>query len=254
MSRWKALVVDDEPLARANLQLALAESPRWLCVAACASAEEARALLNQQAVDLLLLDVRMPRQSGLGLAAELRTLRAPPLVVFVTAYAEHALSAFEVEALDYVLKPFDGERFAATLARAERALAQRQAAVPVAAAELSEDAAGPATAGSKHLHVRSVGSMGKIPIANIQWVRSAGNYVELHMATGMVLHRSSLDAIAKSLPADQFIRVHRTALARVSTITALSSGGDKTFVASLSSGIELPVSERFVAQVRKLLA
>ncbi len=250
MSRWKALVVDDEPLARANLQLALAESPRWLCVAACASADEAAALLSQQAVDLLLLDVRMPRQSGLALAAGLRGLATPPLLVFVTAYADHALGAFDVEALDYLLKPFDSERFAATLARAERVLAQRQAPLQAPVSASPADTPEP----RKHLHVRSVRNMEKVPIANILWVRSAGNYVELHTASGMVLHRSSLDAIARSLPPGQFIRVHRTALARVSAITALSSGSDKNHVASLSSGVDLPVSDSFVAQVRKLFA
>jgi two-component system LytT family response regulator len=253
MSRWKALVVDDEPLARANLQLALAESPRWLCVAACASGEEALTLLHQQPVDLLLLDVRMPRQSGLGLAAELHALKSPPLLVFVTAHADHALKAFDVEALDYVLKPFDGERFAAMLSRAERALAERRAQKQGGPADPPGDAAA-GSSGAKHLHVRSVRSMEKVPIANILFIRSAGNYVELHTASGMLLHRSSLDAIAQALPAGQFIRVHRTALARASAITALTSGGDKTYVASLSNGADLPVSERFVAQVRKLFA
>jgi two-component system LytT family response regulator len=251
MSRWKALVVDDEPLARANLQLALAESPRWLCAAACANADEARALLSQQAVDLLLLDVRMPRQSGLSLATGLHALPKPPLLVLVTAYADHALHAFDVQALDYLLKPFDGERFAAMLARAEQALAQRRVGVALRQSQAEEPAPAPA---ARHVHVRSVGSMEKVAIANIQWVRSAGNYVELHTSSGMVLHRSSLDAFEKCLPVDQFLRVHRTALVRATAITALSGNGDKTYVASLCCGADLPVSERFVGPVRKLFA
>ena len=128
MKMWNALIVDDEALARSNLQLALAEHPDWRCVGACASAAEARVALAQREVDLLLLDIQMPRQNGLAFAAELAQQPGAPLVVFVTAYDEHALSAFDVFALDYLLKPFDDQRFAAMLGRAEQMLGLKQGA------------------------------------------------------------------------------------------------------------------------------
>lgn len=264
MKMWNALIVDDEALARSNLQLALAEHPQWRCVGACASAAEARVALAQREVDLLLLDIQMPRQNGLAFAAELaqQPSSQTPLVVFVTAYDEHALSAFDVFALDYLLKPFDDQRFAAMLGRAEQWLSLQQGAALQAEAvqafvrEQQSRAAGEGMPELPFLSVRSVGRVERIAVADIEWISAAGNYVELHLAptasaaARVVLHRSTLAALEERLPRGQFQRVHRTALVRPETFASLAVTGDSTYALSLRSGEVVPVSERFVKEVR----
>lgn len=277
-----ALVVDDEALARSNLQLALADHPGWRCVGTCAGAAEARVALAQREVDLLLLDIQMPRQNGLNFAAELQAAASPqkpaPLIVFVTAFDEHALSAFDVFALDYLLKPFDDQRFAAMLARVEQLLALKQSAANATAyatsyadamgsflKEQSQVAAGHPYPALDFLTVRSVGSVERVAVADIEWIAAAGNYVELHLratpgsslssgssgsSPRVVLHRSTLSALELRLPPQQFMRVHRTALVRQEAMSRLEVCGDSTYELTLSSGDKVPVSERFVKDVR----
>lgn len=260
---WNALIVDDEALARSNLQLALAEHPDWRCVGACASAAEARVALAQREVDLLLLDIQMPRQNGLAFAAELAQQPGAPLVVFVTAYDEHALSAFDVFALDYLLKPFDDQRFAAMLGRVEQMLGLKQGAALQAEAlqafvrEQHSRAAGAGLPELPYLTVRSVGLIERIAVAELEWIAAAGNYVELHLQSPspgvpgrQVLHRSTLSALEARLPQGQFLRVHRTALVRPCAFASLAVTGDSTYALSLRSGEQVPVSERFVKDVR----
>ena len=122
----RAIIVDDEEPARINLAMALAEHVGWQVLACCESAAQARAFLQQQSIDVLFLDVQMPGESGLDLARQICRLPQPPLIVFVTAYNHFAVEAFEVHALDYLLKPFDDQRLAGTLQRAEALLEHRQ--------------------------------------------------------------------------------------------------------------------------------
>lgn len=264
---WNALIVDDEALARSNLQLALAEhGSQWRCAGSCASAAEARVALAQREVDLLLLDIRMPRQNGLTFAAELAQSPRPPLLVFVTAYDEHALSAFDVFALDYLLKPFDDQRFASMLARAQHMLELKQNAAARAetlAAFVREQQARAAGQGLPELPaliVRSVGLVERIAVADIEWIGAAGNYVELHLAAmdgapaRVVLHRSTLAALEARLPRQQFQRVHRTAVVRPAAFASLSVTGDGTYALGLRSGDVVPVSERYVREVRARFA
>ncbi|MEJ6007555.1 LytTR family DNA-binding domain-containing protein [Paucibacter sp. AS339] len=264
-----ALVVDDEALARSNLQLALADHPGWRCVGACAGAAEARVALAQREVDLLLLDIQMPRENGLNFAAELQAAASPqkpaPLIVFVTAFDEHALSAFDVFALDYLLKPFDDQRFAAMLARAEQVLALKQSAAYATAyadamgsflKEQSQVAAGQPYPALDFLTVRSVGSVERVAVADIEWIAAAGNYVELHLRVNpgssprVVLHRSTLSALELRLLPHQFMRVHRTALVRPGSMSRMEVTGDSTYELTLSSGDKVPVSERFAKEVK----
>lgn len=120
------LIVDDEAPSRANLRLALAAHPDWLLLAECDGAAAARAALADNEVDVIFLDIQMPIESGLVLAREISRLRTPPLIVFVTAYSEHAVDAFDVHALDYLLKPLSDARLAQAVERIGAMLGQRQ--------------------------------------------------------------------------------------------------------------------------------
>ena len=257
MPRWNVLIVDDEALARSNLQLALADHPDWQVTGLAASAAEARVMQVQRPADLVLLDIQMPRQHGLAYAAELAALPNPPLVVFVTAHDEHALAAFEVHALDYLLKPLDDARLAQALTRAGQMLELRQRegyAVDVQALVREREAlcSGGGLPPLTQIVVRSVGSLERVPVAEIRWLASAGNYVELHLGGRRLLHQATLSALEARLPPGEFLRVHRTALVRPSEIAALSVVGDGVYSAQLADGGSLPVSERHVEAVRAL--
>ena len=252
---WRALVVDDEAPGRLNLRLMLAAHPDWRLVGECASAAEARALLAVDDVDVVLLDIHMPGESGLALARSLSERDEPPLVVFVTAFNDYAVDAFELHALDYLLKPIQARRLAQALERAGQMLALRQRA-PYGLAlrdylgAAARAAGGVAPAVAEHLSVRSVGRIERIRLADVFWIGAAGNYVELHLAGRTVLHRVPLSRLEQSLDPRRFLRVHRRAIVRADQIRALAVVGDGSYLLTLHCGAEVGVSERYVEGVR----
>lgn len=243
------LIVDDEAPGRANLRLAMTAHPGWVLAGECEGAEAARAALASQDVDVVFLDIQMPGESGLVLARELSRLREPPLVVFVSAHGEHAIEAFEVHALDYLLKPLGDTRLAQAVERCAALLRQRQREA-YGAALRDYVAAGDAAQGLAHLNVRSVGRIERIAIDEILWLESAANYVELHLAARSVLHRITLNRMEALLPPRAFLRVHRSAIVRRDQIARLDSTGDGTWRLSLCCGAVVPVSERHVDALR----
>ncbi|PHV08463.1 DNA-binding response regulator [Janthinobacterium sp. BJB412] len=266
MPPLRALIVDDEEPGRVNLRYALAEYPRWCLAGECASVAAARALLAAEPVDLVLLDVQMPQENGLALARELCQLAEPPLLVFVTAFNAYAVDAFEVHALDYLLKPIDDQRLAQALERAEAMLAQRQRAAygqAVRAFLAAQNAARPATPGGagqaaapaaehwRQLNVRSVGRIECIQLDQVHWIGAAGNYVELHLAGRLVLHRVPIGRLERHLDPQHFLRVHRGAIVRVDQLQTLAVLGDGNYELSLLSGARVPVSERHMQALRQ---
>ncbi len=246
------LIVDDEMPGRLNLRLAMAAHPAWQLVAECGGATSARAALAAQPVDVVFLDIRMPGQSGLALARDIARLPEPPLVVFVTAYSEHAIDAFEVHALDYLLKPLDDARLAQAVERAAAMLGQRQREAYGAALRRFTESDGEARAFDT-ISVRSVGRIEQVKVSDILRIESAGNYVELHLAERTVLHRMPLGRLETLLPPGEFLRVHRGTIVRRAQIASLESGGDGSYCLTLRGGGAVAVSERYVAQVKLAL-
>lgn len=244
------LIVDDEPPGRTNLRLAMAAHAGWQLVAECEGTADARAVLAAREVDLVFLDVQMPLESGLVLARELSRLREPPLIVFVTAHSAHAIEAFEVHALDYLLKPLDDARLAQAVERGAAMLHARQRAAYGVA--LRDFAAGADDAPRRidHINVRSVGRIERIAIADICWIESAGNYAQLHLAGRTVLHRITLGSMEALLPPGAFLRVHRGAIVRRDQIARLDSTGDATWRLRLRCGGAVAVSERYLDAVK----
>lgn len=252
---FRALIVDDEEPGRINLRYALAEHENWQIAGECASATEARAVLATTKVDVVFLDIQMPRESGLGLARSLCAETEPPLVIFVTAYNTYAVEAFDVHALDYLLKPFNEQRLADALARAEQMLALRQRGPYGRAVRAYLDAEEQVAAGKQpdflqQLTVRSVGKIEWIRLDDVFWISSAGNYVELHTANRAILHRVPLSKLEENLDPQTFVRVHRGAIVRADELSALSVIGDGSYVLTLRCGEEVAVSERYVQEVR----
>lgn len=254
---WQVLVVDDEVPARFNLESALSGHPLWQLAGSCASVNAARTALAAGPVDLIFLDVQMPRENGFVLARELCHLDEPPLVIFVTAYDRYAVEAFDVHALDYLLKPFDNQRFAVSLQRAEALLIQRQkkAYGDALRGYVSETEAG---AEGQHylqkLSVRSVGKIESVLLEDVLWMRAAGNYVELHTAQRMVLHRIPIGQLADRLDPARFIRVHRSVLIDLRQAAVLTSLSDDSHQLQLRCGATVPVSDRYLDSVRAILA
>jgi len=241
------LIVDDEMPGRVNLRLAMAAHPGWRLVAECGGAASARAALEQQPVEVVFLDIRMPGQSGLALARDISRLPQPPLLIFVTAYNEHAIDAFEVHALDYLLKPVIDARLAQAVERAAAMLGQREA---YGAALRRYVEAGDGGRPLDTISVRSVGRIEQVKVSEILRIESAGNYVELHLAGRTVLHRVTISRLENLLPPGEFLRVHRGAIVRRAEIASLESSGDGSPTLRLRDGGTVAVSERYVAAVK----
>lgn len=242
-------IVDDEEPGRTNLRLAMEAHPGWRLAFEADSAARARDALASNRIDLLFLDIQMPRESGLLLARELGQLAEPPLVVFVTAHSVHAVEAFEVHALDYLLKPLDDARLAHAVERAGLLLAGRQRGAYGQA--LRAYAAGPAYL--EQISVRSVGRIDQVQVADILWLEAQGNYVALHTAEGSPLHRVALSRLEGHLDPGQFVRVHRGVIVRRAQAVGLRVVADGSYLLRLRCGVEVPVSERYVGAVRELL-
>jgi DNA-binding LytR/AlgR family response regulator len=254
--RRRVLIVDDEEPGRINLRFALGAHPSWQIAAECADTARARAFLATQTVDVIFLDIRMPRESGLELAHDLALQVAPTLVIFVTAYDTHAVEAFRVHALDYLLKPLDDAELAQALMRADALITQRQLAAHTGALrDWSASSRARDTPIYLHqLNVRSVGRLDLVRLEDVQWIEAAGNYVELHLAQRRVLHRVAIGTLERHLDPAVFVRVHRSALVRIDQVEALRTGADGASILTLRCGAAVPVSERHLGKVRKLLS
>ncbi len=250
--RIRALIVDDEEPGRINLRYALAAHPRWQIVAECAGVTQARAALAATPIEVVFLDIRMPRESGLDLARELVQREEPPLVIFVTAYNAHAVDAFELHALDYLLKPLDDARLAQAIDRAERMLALQQRGPYAAALRgwLNEGREAAPSPYWQQLSVRSIGKIETVRLEDVSWIGAAGNYVELHTEGRSILHRIPMNRLAEHLDPAHFLRVHRGAILRPELVVSLEVVGDGSYEASLRSGERVPVSERYVGSLR----
>ncbi|MBV6322272.1 LytR/AlgR family response regulator transcription factor [Duganella violaceipulchra] len=247
----RVLLVDDEEPGRINLRYALARHPQWQVAGECASASAARELLARQEVDLVFLDVQMPKESGIDLARSLSAMAEPPLIVFVTAYNVYAIEAFEVHAMDYLLKPFDDARLAQTLERAAAMLAQRQQAgfAPALRAYVAAQ-----TGYWQQVSVRSIGRIECIRLEDVQWLEADGNYVKLHLEKRCVLYRMPLSRLEEHLDPVRFVRVHRRAIVAAVQFSSMSVVGDGSYLLALRCGDTVAVSERHVEAARARLA
>lgn len=244
----RALIVDDEAHARTNLRFAL-HALGWQVAAECASAAAARSFLETGSADIVLLDVQMPVESGLDFALEVSRLESPPLIVFVTAHRGHALEAFDVHALDYIVKPVDERRLRQALDRAGKLVDQR-----AAYARALRGFVDPTPGYWTELAVRSVGRIDRVNLADVLWIESAGNYVELHLSQRTFLHRSPLSELERYLDPAQFLRIHRRILVRSSQMQAMRQLQEGSHELTLAGGAQLPVSERYAASVKMHLA
>jgi two-component system response regulator AlgR len=239
------LITDDEPLARERLRVLLAEHPDVVVVGEAANGREALDAVERLRPDLLLLDIAMPLMDGLEAAHHLAQFDAPPAVVFCTAYDEHALSAFEAAAVDYLVKPVRAERLAAALERARRYVAARPNASRLPGLPRNK----PRT----HLSARLRGSLRLIPVAEITYLQADEKYVSVHHAHGEDLIEESLKSLESEF-GDRFMRIHRNCLIAASALTELRRGNDgQAHVMLRGVALPLEVSRRCLPLLRDRL-
>jgi two-component system LytT family response regulator len=248
----RTLIVDDEPLARERLRQLLAAAHGIEVVGECAGGGEAVRAIQNQSPDLVFLDVQMPELDGFGVIEAVGAERMP-LVVFVTAHDRYALKAFEVHAVDYLLKPFDRERFQKALARAlERlqrhdtaALSQRLSAM---LAELRPEARQPG-----RLAVKTEGRVLLLKVDDIDWIESADNYVGVHVGPETHLLRETMNAMESRLPAERFLRISRSAIVNVERIRELQPMFHGEYVVILRNGTRLMLSRTYREKLQQIL-
>ena len=247
-SLLSAVVVDDEPLARELLRELLGRLPDVTVVAECANGFEAVKAIAERAPDVVFLDVQMPKLDGFEVLSLLpKREDGRPAVVFVTAYDQYAVKAFEANAVDYLLKPFDKARLAAAVERVRSRLAAGQAAPPPG---LATEARGPARPVSRVV-VRDGADITVLPVATIEWVKAEDDYVLLRAGGRDHLKAETLGSLEAQLPKDRFVRIHRSYLLNLDRLVRLEAGATGTPTAVLRDGKELPVSRAGARRLRE---
>lgn len=218
--RIRTVVVDDEPLACKRLEKLLKEDEEIELISLCANGEEAIKQINEEQPDLVFLDIQMPEINGFDVLQNIDQEEAP-LIIFVTAYDEYALKAFEVHALDYLMKPFKKERFFESLNRAKKALEQDSRAGMNSKIENLLEYLEPAQGSLSRILVKSSGRYFFLKTTDIDWIESAGNYVRIHSGGNNYLIRETMINMEKKLDSDTFFRIHRSTIINVNKVKEL---------------------------------
>ena len=248
-SALRIVVADDEPLARHRLRDLLRDYST--SIAECGDGRSAVETIAQSAPDLVFLDVAMPGLDGFEVIQAVTPELMPP-VIFVTAHDEHAVRAFEVHALDYLLKPISATRFRDSLRAAVQHIRQRRVG------ELERALRGLLAAGlvpryREHCLVKRGDRMVVVDLEEVDCIESAGNYVRLHVGDAAMLFRSTLSGIESELAPDSFVRIHRCFLVRADRIRYLDKGFNGDLTVTLRSGKKLPMQRTYAPALRKLL-
>ncbi|HUI59354.1 MAG TPA: response regulator [Steroidobacteraceae bacterium] len=254
----RTLLVDDEDLARRGLRARLQRAADIEIIGECTNGAEAIETIGRTSPDLVFLDVRMPEASGFEVVQALGG-DAVPYIIFLTAFDEYAINAFEVHALDYLLKPVDDRRLEVALTQARTALLNRRdgsfgrhVAEAVADWERSGIAATPRTA-SERVAVPTAEGVTVIKVADINWVQAAGNYVSLHTERKSWLLRETIATLDRRLASQGFARIHRSTLVNLDRVVELRTLGGGDYAVVLRDGTELKMTRSHRASVWKLL-
>ena len=254
MSKIRALVVDDEPMARERIAGLLAQEPDVEVVGQCSDGLQAVSAIQQLAPELVFLDVQMPAVDGFGVIRQIGPDRMP-LTVFVTAYDEYALKAFEVHALDYLLKPFGRDRFQQTLQHA-RAILERRRAGDLGRrllALVNDIKTEPGPTRLDRLVVKSGGRVFFLRTDQIDWIEAAGNYVRLHLGDESHLFRETMNRMEARLDGRRFVRIHRSRIVNTERVKELQPWFNGEHVVILQNGTRLTLSRGYREKLQEQL-
>lgn len=250
MARVRVLVAEDEPLARERVAALVRATPELELVGEAAHGLEALDLIVALAPDLVLLDVEMPELNGLEVVAALD--ERVPGIVFITAYEEYAVKAFEMDAIDYIQKPVTPERFEAAVRRAIKRLARD----PASGAGVAHALALLRRAGGRHrtrFVVRRGSTHTFMPAADVSWIGAADNYLKLHAGGRTHLVRGTIKDAQQELDPGSFVRIHRSAIVNIAHIAAVEAQPGGGYVLRMSDGARLKTSRQYAVAVRTLV-
>lgn len=234
--RLKTLIIDDEPLATTIIQEYLMDYPEVeLCAVVHNGFDGMKAIQTHQP-DFIFLDIEMPKINGFEL---LELLESPPAIIFTTAYDQYAVKAFDNAAVDYLLKPFSKSRFAQAMAKINQNLSQH--AISSTPESLSR------------IVLKEKGEIKIIPVTVIRYLEANDDYVNIHTEEGKFLKNKTLTSYEQSLPSDEFVRVHRSYLVKVSEIVKLEPYEKEGFILLLRKGEKIPVSKNGYIKLKKVL-
>lgn len=237
MNMIRAIIVDDEAPARSELHYLLDETGEVEVVAEAGDVHSALEQLKEHGADVMFLDIKMPGISGLQLADALGRLKRPPQIIFVTAYAEHALKAFDLNAIDYLVKPVEVDRLKQALAK------------------VAQQGEGASTQKVERIMVEKGGRKLLLPVTDIQFIMAKDDYSYMHAGTERYLSTTSLAQLEERLTPHRFFRVHRRYLVNLDAVTQLTPQPGGTLLLTLKDQEEpIPVSRRRVAALKKVIA
>jgi two-component system, LytTR family, response regulator len=250
--RIRVIIVDDEPLARDGVRLHLEGTEDVEIVGEAGSGEEAVSLIEAMRPDLMFLDVQMPGIDGFGVLEAVGPAQMP-VTIFTTAYDEFAVRAFEAHAVDYILKPYDAERFRKALERGRESVrSRRRSRIDDSLGSLLEELRS-RTQFVERLVVRSGGRIVILRIAEIDWIEAASNYVRLHAGGRDYLLRETMTALESKLDPAEFVRIHRSTIVRVDRIRELEPLFQGDYVVILTDGTRLTSSRGYRERLQELL-
>jgi two-component system LytT family response regulator len=240
---YRTIIVDDEPLARERLRTLLSSDPEIEIVQECTNGQEAIESVARLTPDLLFLDVQMPEVDGFAVL-EAIGVEAVPAVIFVTAYDQYALKAFDVHAIDYLLKPFDRERFERALARAKHHLSREKSGeLEQRLAAFMRELQGARYA--DRLVIKGSGRVFFLRVEEIDWVEAEGNYLRLHAGTESHLIRETMHSLESRLDPGRFMRIHRSHMVNVDRVKELKPWFRGEYIVTLRDGRELTLSRGY---------
>ncbi|MEM8817799.1 MAG: LytTR family DNA-binding domain-containing protein [Pseudomonadota bacterium] len=252
----RSIIVDDEPLARDLLRRLIEKEADVRLLASCSNGEQAADTVQALSPDLVFLDIEMPGEDGLALAERLSALPAPPHIVFVTAYNRFAIEAFELNAIDYLIKPVSKERCRNAMARVREVL--RKDSIVELASRLIEVVKNVETKAEnkpeeQHLVLSKNDVLRSVPLSNIQWIEAANQYVSIHTTDGCYLMSESLGQFASRISDTRFLRVHRSALVNAAYVSRVSRNANGTHALKLKDGTELTLARSRASLLPALL-
>jgi DNA-binding LytR/AlgR family response regulator len=233
MQSYSCLIIDDEPPARAVLKRYVESLPMLQLVGECGNAFEVIAFLHDQNVDILFLDIQMPQLSGLEL---MNTLEKPPKVIFTTAFSDYALQSYELDAVDYLLKPFKFERFVKAVNKAIRQVEPMRSDPTLTLVK-------PLAEADNFLYFRADRKMVKVTLANILYIESLKDYVRIVTSQEQVITKCSMTAMEAMLPRASFLRIHRSFMVSLSKICSFSQSHIQL------PGVEVPIGKLYLREV-----
>lgn len=241
----KTIIVDDEPLAGKRLTTLLRAKDEVELVAVCANGMEAIEAINTKQPDLVFLDIQMPEITGFDVLQNLED--HIPAIIFVTAYDQYAIKAFEVHAVDYLLKPFDKKRFDDALAQAKKSLATPRDEAEVLQQKVGDllESINKDRGPVSRVLVKSSGKYQFVKVQDIEWIESAGNYVRIHTADKGYLIRDTMTNMEQKLQPDLFFRIHRSAIINVDKVKELEQWFHGDYKVTLKNGEKLTMSRNY---------